>query len=119
MNSLYKQPWLDALRSGKFDQGCTYLKRKRKDTIVHCCLGVLEDINGRIKNETYSLDRGLYGNCNLDLGFYNTVDNTNYTLSVDALKKYGISSIALNQLIGMNDGGRSFDEIADWIEKNL
>jgi hypothetical protein len=44
MNAEYKTKWLEALRSGHYTQGTSYLRTKEG----HCCLGVLCDL---MKNE--------------------------------------------------------------------
>lgn len=40
MNTEVKQKWIDALRSGKYDQG----SEKLRSVQGHCCLGVLCDL---------------------------------------------------------------------------
>jgi hypothetical protein len=45
MNQEVKAQWLDALRSGEYQQGKFGLTRKCADgTVRHCCLGVLCDL---------------------------------------------------------------------------
>ena len=41
MNADIKALWVQALRSGEYQQGCRYLRGKDN---TFCCLGVLEDI---------------------------------------------------------------------------
>ena len=45
MNKEFKQPWIDALRSGEYQQGLQCLKDSGGN---YCCLGVLQEINGRM-----------------------------------------------------------------------
>jgi hypothetical protein len=44
MNPEIKQKWVDALRSGKYKQGQTYLLNKENGS--YCCLGVLCEVVG-------------------------------------------------------------------------
>lgn len=92
-----KAKWVEALRSGKFKQG----KGKLKYGDNYCCLGVACEIGITSKDFNSEL------------------------VSLDFLP----SSIQ-DELAKMNDGskykwenrkiaGRSFMEIADWIEENL
>lgn len=107
MNPEVKAKWLEALRSGEYEQGKGELRRG--DT--YCCLGVL---------------------CNISqLGRWNPYDSGAYSFNVDSnLPAFGMlpKSISVwselfvdnqNRLGQMNDGGASFPEIADWIEANL
>lgn len=89
MDQDLKPRLLEALRSGRYKQG--------RERLLHCgrycCLGV-----------TYHLiDPNIYPRC-LPPGWE---DRT------------GISLDAETHLIHMNDNGKTFDEIANWIEANL
>ena len=108
MKEKYKKPWIVALRSGKFKQGHTNLKNNDGR---FCCLGVLAEINGYDPTlERYKLNGTEYLNDKL-------------------LNKFDLSEEAQRHLAAMNDGGEdaegnrlrehTFDEIADYIEKNL
>lgn len=46
MNPEIKQLWIDALRSGEYEQGAAYLRAVGKDGLpdTFCCLGVLTDL---------------------------------------------------------------------------
>lgn len=86
-----KENWIAALRSGDYKQGKVRLQQKDR----FCCLGVLCHLN-RIE---------------IGLGH----DNEAY----DWLAGY-ISNYNINTLWQMNDiNGKTFPEIADWIEENL
>jgi hypothetical protein len=91
MDKELKAKWVAALRSGKYAQGQgDYFD---PETGTYCCLGVLDIV---------------------DLGDA----CTNLHLWGEAESKAGESS-QLQELIRMNDTGKSFSEIADWIEANL
>lgn len=44
MNPEIKKMWVEALRSGEYEQGFGQLRITYPDKVVHCCLGVLCDI---------------------------------------------------------------------------
>jgi len=84
--------WVAALRSGKYKQQQGTLKGAEG----YCCLGVFCSING--KEPEVSTDEGsieLYTFCK------NSIDN----------------SFLYCEAIQMNDQGKSFEEIANFIEK--
>lgn len=109
MKSFWKLEWINALRSGKYKQGKTALRRsnkKQKNKAEFCCLGVLCDVAGVKwdKNGTGD-DLCLFGNG---------------LLVEDALKFFGLTAEAQETLVRLNDeGGYTFLEIAGYIEKNL
>lgn len=105
MDAVLKQKWIDALRSGKYKQGKSYLKTKDGK---YCCLGVLCEIVG----VPHTPD---------GRGFKFYFEDANR--SSDALPHPGFCGLkpeAQNDLTFMNDEeNKSFNEIADWIEANL
>jgi hypothetical protein len=110
MKAELKQKWIEALRSGQYKQGNAYLAQTDEDTTDayrHCCLGVLAECAGEPRAR-------LLGNEILD-----DIKRT------DLLDRWDFRDDAENEslqrrLAKMNDdGGLSFAEIADWIEKNV
>lgn len=88
-----KAKWIAALRSGLFLQGCGTLKSTNEDgETEHCCLGVAREIK---------LCRAMNG-------------GINEYVSGSFLPQH-----IQEDLADLNDSGKSFQEIADWIEKNL
>lgn len=120
-----KHQWLEALRSGKYEQGRQSLCVSSR----YCCLGVLAEITGHLS----PLDEVGYKECRV----INKEDGTyeDSELTSDLLQTFGLSSDQQCHLIVLNDGQlgchcnqedkcnkcrpRSFLEIADWIEENL
>lgn len=111
MNPELKARWLVALRSGKYKQ----TRRVLKNDAGFCCLGVLCDlINPNVWVKSPS-------------GGYNHNDGVSSTPSseIPSASKTGITDLdhagrgAAGILANMNDHGKSFREIADYIEKNL
>lgn len=106
-----KKKWVDALRSGEYKQGRTYLRRRKDNTF--CCLGVLCEVAG-ISKSLRTPDVDGYA--------YQLTDTYSDTTSIpdDFL---GVPRRERNVLISMNDGiggpCKSFEEIANYIEKTL
>lgn len=107
MNPEVKKVWLAALR-GKLDKHyprtAGRLRRPGRDG-GYCCLGVLCDLSG------FARWRKLPG-C------YEYVGRGDMP-TVDVLNWAGFAAGDADLLAAKNDGGVSFEEIADWIEKNL
>lgn len=99
-----KERWLKALRSGAFRQGRGRLRQCVRDGVTrHCCLGVLGEILAPSSKWTSKAI---------------TNDGTNLRGSV--LAELGLTFEHEGELVGMNDGERrTFEEIADWIERKL
>lgn len=88
-----KKIWVDALRSGEFEQGqhqlCCIDDDDRK---YYCCLGVANEI--------------------FDFGYEDDIAYLHNHYALLDMDDQG-------KLADMNDVGKSFAEIADWIEENL
>jgi hypothetical protein len=95
-----KARWVRALRSGRYRQGAEALLTVDGS---YCCLGVLAKIQ----------------RCNFSAVPVDMLDSSSPLR--EALAKYagGLSEEDQDTLAGMNDGGASFDEIADYIEEKL
>lgn len=114
MDAKLKEKWVTALRSGKYEQGTGIMKSGNN----FCCLGVLceidPDTNWDEEHNGY-----VYNKCpkeTLTTQLDDRDGNTEHTL----LEKYNISIEMQDLLINMNDYQKfSFDEIADFIEKEL
>jgi hypothetical protein len=111
MEASLKQKWIDALRSGEYEQGKQYLKSMDNK---FCCLGVLCDIIDNKKWETFE-------KANSAKSFYPfTYEGYTGTLSNDMLKTTKINIVKMRFLMDMNDvHDKTFAEIADYIEANL
>lgn len=95
--------WIAALRSGKYEQGRGLLCSRAGK---YCCLGVYAEINGLFIGVDSLGDLVVAG----DVG-----DNMDGFLRRDV-----IDEDLQSQLTTMNDrAGKSFLEIADWLEQNV
>jgi hypothetical protein len=108
----WKEKWIAALESGKYEQGRDRLRRN-DDTF--CCLGVLCDIvnvSGWFKDDDGDWQHGTPGLA----GFA--------TLTPEVRQVAGISDTEAlrdheGELARKNDCGQPFTEIAQWIRENM
>lgn len=92
-----KKVWINALLSGEYRQGQNRLRIGDR----FCCLGVLCDLS--MAKEWCG---GSYG--------------TDYTTAPQVVRDWAdLDAQAQERLIWMNDHGKSFAEIAAWIEEHL
>lgn len=98
----FKVKWLAALRSGEYKQGKSQLYNRAQDT--YCCLGVACRISAPDKEIPMS------GYILQVFADYENVPS----IIVGASSKSIVSTLTY-----MNDSGKTFEEIADWIETNL
>jgi hypothetical protein len=124
MDKEIKARWLEALRSGKYQQGSCYLR----DGDKYCCLGVLCEVLG-VPSTPIRDD----GSCTIydheeNVHLY---DGSKSYLSISTAERAGLSTNGelgeafeykggmFDSLVGLNDCGVSFAEIADIIEEKL
>jgi hypothetical protein len=111
MHPEIKQQWIDALRSGKYTQGRGALRSQGNR---FCCLGVLCDI---LPDELVKFEKSQWSE------MYTVVTYTNEQskgmLPRSLARELQIPDSQPGYLAMWNDGGRSFSEIADWIEETL
>lgn len=108
MNTEIKQKWLTALRSGEYKQGRGNLHYKDE----YCCLGVLCDLHAKETNSEWT---------NHDDYPYKYFYSTQLLpQQVCEWSGIDISLTVERDLICLNDSaGKSFNEIADFIEEKL
>lgn len=115
----FKEAWIKALRSGKYKQG----KGALREGNLFCCLGVACEIaqlpraNFLCSTTYYCSDVVAKKMIRISAEFAPEYSAGNLPRSF--AKDIGISSKAEGKLMNMNDNGKSFKEIADWIEENL
>jgi hypothetical protein len=117
------EKWVEALRSGKFNQGRNYLKRTTGEEATHCCLGVLCELHNELNEETIEESSMWLGETG-DKDSVHAFDGATGALSERVQKwsgiKSAIGSVGEDCLTTMNDDAEnSFIEIADFIEKNI
>lgn len=104
MDATLKTKWLEALRSGKYEQGRCLL---RSSDDKFCCLGVLCDV----ADVQWSPGAGK---------FYAMGGELKAAYLPDSFKEsFGINDSEERILTQSNDDGSSFADIANYIEANL
>lgn len=99
LNPDLKKQWIEALRSGDYQQ----CRAKLTDGKGYCCLGVLAKISDRLdENGRFKHSKNIGSPCALSGG-----------LSCEILH-----FTTQSKLMGENDSGKTFAEIADMIEKD-
>lgn len=97
-SSYYRNKWIEALRSGEYKQARRFLRTDAG----HCCLGVACDV---VKPDGWEPNHSFQGEI--------------AHLPASVVLAIGINYNALNTIMRMNDEqGKSFTEIADYIEAN-
>jgi len=108
-----KRKWVAALRSGKYKQGSAALRAIREGQEEWCCLGVLAQAAGCRWEKP-----GRFGNAYLlGKGGTNRVFLPQSVLARVGLPNSGPKGQGV--LADLNDSGKTFQQIANWIEKNL
>jgi hypothetical protein len=113
VNKVWKQKWVEALKSGKYKQGKNYLRRGNEKSAdgpkSHCCLGVLCEVVPEVAEAAGSGRIIAAGN----------EWHHNRTLGHNALTLTNLGPYS-DSLMNMNDDGEySFEDIAAWIETNV
>lgn len=115
MKKRIKKLWVEALRSGEFGQGGGGL-RPSKDS--YCCLGVLCDLHRRTVGGRWRRDDREW-----QYGVTDDGEPATGVLPVSVLAWAGLDDadpqLGRKSASELNDGGRSFNYIADRIEKYL
>lgn len=121
MNREYAMQWVEALRSGRYQQGKDYLNQNGK----FCCLGVAcELIKDKLAVQIVEFEDGTATQYNGNLGtmpdaasrILGMRSNSGGSLVCDLTIK--IDGFVYLNLIIANDSGVPFSKIADWIEAN-
>ncbi len=110
MSTELVKTWIEALRSGQYNQGKGYLKKIFKSDLYaqYCCLGVLCDLL-----DPLGWEENLYSSSPfLPHAVLYSWDDSTYLLPDSILDKIHLSSDEVNILIEVNDIGGSFDTIA-------
>lgn len=109
-----KQQWISALRSGKYFQVQEVLESEEGN----CCLGVLCRVAGikKLRSSKFARSDKTIGTASV----FASNDNGISLLSPALLKKVGLTRMEQQQLWQLNDIEQwNFNQIADWIEKNI
>ncbi len=116
MNSRVKAKWVQALLSGKFNQGHYRLRSTTKDT--HCCLGVLCEVYMEENNDGGRFSAGGSMFTTDDYEKYSDGFGESFDLVPGVVKDWAgiVGNDTLSLLAKLNDAGVAFPEIARQIE---
>ena len=100
-----REAWVKTLRSDKYKQGVNCLRNLDN---TYCCLGVACDLVGKPEKWKPSKESHAY-----------VYEGNSAYLSDRIAALYGLSGDMQGHLGTLNDDGKSFQYIADYIEKRL
>lgn len=111
MKTELKKKWVEKLRSGEYKQTTQFLKTSNG----YCCLGVLCDILG----SKWEIGDFVYHE-NPETVYINEDGHDSFpSKEICEMINNDEDEVNVDELIQMNDSGKSFAEIADWIEKHV
>jgi hypothetical protein len=115
MNAEVKKAWVAALRSGEYKPGQAWLRNSQSEMPDrYCCLGVLCDLHARSAESHKTLGWAFFDYSNA------WKYGGDAALPSDAVKRWAmLETFDAHKLARMNDSGKSFAEIADYIEEKL
>jgi hypothetical protein len=113
MDTEFKAKWVAALRSGKYQQGAGFLCSGNEGHNAFCCLGVALDLQGAswaARPISFLPSQPL--DCTINGDLYKSNGKAGDILPAFA----GLRNSEIDCLMSMNDSGKTFSEIADFIE---
>jgi hypothetical protein len=116
-----KQKWIDALRSGKYEQAKGRLKKEYDDRgrllnePQYCCLGVLIEISDEDMSPANGVD--LVNGEDWERHFKSIANSVSLDYIVSEFGTEMDTRNAQDQLANLNDRGVGFSKIADFIEE--
>lgn len=120
MNEEIKTQWCEALRSGKFVQTQGQLKYESTDgSAAYCCLGVLTNLFCRAKKKAWNRVKFNEKHTDGEYLLPKEVMEWAELKSCDPIIKKRTKNRLPKTLSQLNDSGKTFEEIADKIEKKL
>lgn len=120
--------WVRALRSGKYKQGECYLKQfNDRGEPKHCCLGVLCELYNDTmrKNHKKTLSTKIRNKLTSDCVVFNNKEGELPRVVMkwadinDPIGRFIVDGEMLCSLADMNDIGKTFKTISNFIEKNV
>jgi hypothetical protein len=116
MNPEVKRKWIEALKSGEYEQGHHSLKTKEGDRVTYCCLGVLCDLYGKEHGNRWGKRRNQYPTFMKEMSALpkKVMEWAGIDTSTGEIRYKNGNRTAL---IRLNDNGKSFKQIAKVIEK--
>ena len=114
MKQHIKEKWLEALRSGKYKQGKNLLKTEDG----YCCLGVLCDLHRKSTKSKRNKWQGSYYNCGNEYTTSFLPRLVQKWAGIDTKEgEFELKNGEKEYLTTLNDQGKSFKQIANYIER--
>lgn len=110
MNPQLKQSWIAALRSGHYAQGRGLLRERALTGVRFCAMGVLFDIIATPMQWNRLTRPGSRAG---------TIDEVAGYMPAEIRGEIGMSGLQEALIAGLNDSGKTFEQIADVIEKDF
>lgn len=130
MNPEVKQKWIDALRSGKYEQG----SEKLRSVTGYCCLGVLCDLYAQEHNVEWEFRGNEETNLQpMDYWYFDDqseflskivmnwagLKNDNPQVRIDVEENDEDSWFYTDHIANVNDSGYTFNDLSNLIEQQL
>lgn len=120
MDTKLKKNWLQALKSGDYVKGKNVLKSTEG---TYCCLGVLADLLIAEYDNTYWIDgtEVTETECTCPVFIFQGDKQDAYVTGFDdkIFSLTGLNYDVQRELIHLNDGADIWDEVIEYIEKEL
>ena len=116
----FARTWIQALRSGDYEQGKGHLASKVEDKLCYCCLGVACELS-----PLYEMQEGFQPYFRLKAGRYSTYPSDSETFGLanqfgnPNIQAGNTSRVWWASLPAMNDRRVPFTKIADILEADL
>lgn len=111
MTPQLKQSWIAALRSGRYRQGRGLLRQRRlRDGTYFCAIGVLFDLVATAMQWDRLTKLGVGAGITDEVPGY---------IPPEILGEIGMSAAQESLIAGLNDSGKTFEQIADVIERDF
>lgn len=113
MNPQLKQSWIEALRSKRYHQGRGLLRERSRTVTRHCAMGVLFDLVATAA-QWARMSTTVTRSATKEV-----VEEASGYIPPEILGEIGMSNVQQALVAGLNDCGRTFEEIADLIENDF
>lgn len=119
MNPDIKKLWVEALRSGKYEQADSFLRYEDDGKLHYCCLGVLTDLYRKERKVSWDTASPRPPDMEMPTTKVCRWAGLDHTPAREDKHVASDEQGAASKLAEMNDMGRTFKQIAAYIERYL